>query len=228
MDIKEKIKRWFKTLSNSGLPDEYEVKKLLQEVGISTPLGKRFKVDKKIDVSELSPPFVLKVCSGDVLHKTDLGGVLLNIDNESLIEAAVGIRRRFPNHSLLIEEQVRPESIEFIVGALVDPDLGPSIMLGAGGILTELYKDVTFRLIPCSKKEAGRMIEELTVSSVFTGFRGIEINREGFMELVVAVSDLVESIGDRFDQLDLNPVVFSKGRWIALDAKLILSDMTLW
>ena len=228
MDKIEKIKKWNNQLANAGTPDEFEVKNLLREAGISVPMGKRFAADEKIVVPELCPPFVLKVCSGDILHKTDLGGVLLNIDMESLEEAVTGMRSRFPGQSLLIEEQVSPESMEFIVGALVDPNLGPSVMIGAGGILTELYKDVTFRLIPCSGKEAGRMIEELKVSAVFTGFRGLEIDREGFVELVVAVSDLIETLGDRFDQLDLNPVVYSKGRWIALDARLILSGMTLW
>jgi acetyl-CoA synthetase (ADP-forming) len=228
MDKKDKIKKWHNKIANAGAPDEYEVKNLLRGAGISVPLGKRFTAGEEIVVPELRPPFVLKVCSGDIMHKTDLGGVLLNLERKSLAEAAAGMRSRFPGQSLLVEEQVCSESMEFIVGALVDPDLGPSVMIGVGGILTELYKDVTFRLIPCSRKEAGRMIEELKVSPVFTGFRGVEINRDGFVELVAAVSDLIAALGDRFDQLDLNPVVFSKDRWIALDAKLILSDMSMW
>lgn len=228
MDKKEKIKNWYANLANSGRPDEFEVKNLLRGVDISVPRGKRFSPGEKIVVTELCPPFVLKVCSGDIMHKTDLGGVILNVDMKSLDDAVTGMRSRFPGQSLLVEEQVSQESIEFIVGALVDPDFGPSVMIGVGGILTELYKDVAFRLIPCSGKEAGRMIEELKVSPVFTGFRGLDINRDGFVELVVAVSDLIEVLGDRFDQLDLNPVVFSQGCWIALDAKLILSDISMW
>jgi succinyl-CoA synthetase beta subunit len=228
MDNEEKIKKWYNKLANAGRPDEYEVKSLLREVGISVPKGKRYASDEKIVPPEFSPPFVLKVCSGDIMHKTDLGGVRLNVDIKSLEDSAAGMLSRFPVQSLLVEEQIRPESIEFIVGGMVDPDFGPSVMIGVGGILTELYKDVAFRLIPCSAKEAGRMIEELKVSPVFTGFRGLEINREGFVELITAVSNLIESLGERFDQLDLNPVVFSKGQWVALDAKLILSDMIMW
>lgn len=227
MDIKNKVKKWLDSLAVSGTPDEYEVKNLLKEVGIAVPPGKRFGAKEKISVPELNPPFVLKVCSCDVMHKTDLGGVVLNIARKSLEKAADEMREKFPGQMLLVEEQVSSENIEFIVGGLVDPVFGLSIMIGVGGILTELYKDVTFRLIPCSREEAGRMIDELKISPIFEGFRGMEINRAGFVDLIVTVSDLITTLGDRFDQLDLNPVVYSNNRFIALDAKLIMRDTSV-
>ncbi len=173
MDNK-KIEEWYLNLKIPGEPDEFEVKALLALFDIEVPKGQRFEPEDDISVSDFHAPFVLKACSSDLLHKTDIGGVVLNVDEKSLIETANKLRAKFPVKSLLIEELVKPESIEFIVGALVDPNFGPAVMVGTGGIFTELYKDVAFRLIPCSQSEIFRMLDELTVSQVFKGFRGSE------------------------------------------------------
>ncbi len=222
--MKAEIEDWLNNLTNPGTPDEYEVKVLLKKFGIAVPTGIRFGPGEKVSTTKLDNPLVLKVCSGDLLHKTDLGGVMLNLENNSLAIAADEMRKKLPQTALLVEEQIKPDSIEFIVGALVDPDFGPAVMVGTGGIFTELYKDVTFRLIPCSRHDVRRMLQELTAFPVFTGFRSSEANLESLVELVLSVSDLVVSLGNHFDQLDINPVVYAQGRWVALDANLMLSN----
>lgn len=229
----EKIRQWSDNLAHKGCPDEYESKKLLALFDIKTPAGTLVSPDmlQKENISDLlihkekiSPPYVVKVCSADMLHKTDEGGVILNVEQDELPDILNRFCKNFPGRSFLIEEQVPFQGMEFIIGALIDPDFGPAVMAGNGGILTELYKDVAFRLIPCSFDEACRMLGELTVSPVFSGFRGLDIDMEQLARIISSVGTLAESLEPVFSQLDINPLVYSKNKWIALDAKLVLKE----
>lgn len=213
---------WFAGLSAPGRPDEFEVKALLARCGIATPRGVRFAPGEPFAAPDFDGPYVAKVCSGEILHKTDQGGVVLHLDRATLPGAVDALRERFPGAGVLVEEMVRFSGTEFIVGALVDAAFGPAVMVGAGGILTELYRDVTFRLAPLDVTEAGRMLDELTVSPVLRGFRNLGLDREGLAETIAAVGELVVELGERFGQLDLNPLVYTGERWVALDGKLVL------
>ena len=164
-----------------------------------------------------------KVCSPDILHKTDVGGVVLNLDPGTLPLALSDLRRRFAHQPVLIEEQLGADGPEFILGGLLDPDFGPAVMAGAGGILTELYRDVVFRLAPCPEAEARRMLAELIIAPVLSGFRGLKLDLPGLAGLVSRLGDLMVEIAARLSQLDLNPVVYAAGRWVVLDAKLLLT-----
>ncbi len=131
------------------------------------------------------PPYVLKVCSAEILHKTDQGGVRLGVDRSGLCLLSVSeLQAKFPRSDLLVEEQVRFVGSEFIIGAFRDPSFGPALMVGAGGILTELYQDVAFRLVPCSIAEAMRMLRELKVFPVLEGFRGLSMDAGALAESV--------------------------------------------
>ncbi|GBC63010.1 acetyl-CoA synthetase [Desulfonema ishimotonii] len=218
------LQKWIDGLMVPEKPDESEVKALLARFGIAAPKGIRILPGASDFPAEtLSPPCVAKVCAGEILHKTDLGGVMLNLDRESLPGAIRALQERFPGTPVLAEEQAAFEGPEFIVGALVDPGFGPAVMAGAGGVLTELYGDVSFRLAPCTRKEARAMLDELTLAPVFRGFRGSDLTPDGLADIIVKAGELALAFGPRFSQLDLNPVVWSDGRWMALDAKLILS-----
>ena len=123
-----------------------------------------------------------------------------------------------------MEEMCAYSGTEFIIGSTVDPVFGRTIMAGAGGILTEIYKDVSFRLSPCTVDTALEMLDGLVVAPLFSGFRGIWLDKRGLAEIVSKVSYLVEDIGDRFSQLDINPIVYSRDKWIVLDSKLLLAE----
>jgi hypothetical protein len=217
--VKAATERWLSSLA-AGRPDESETKALLEAFGL--PVPRRIAWPLPLGGPGSEGPFVVKVLSPDVLHKTDRGGVRLNVDAAGLEAAADDMLSRFPGSSVLIEEQVRFEGIEFILGAFRDPTFGPTIMAGAGGILTELLKDVTFRLVPCSRAEALRMLKELTVFPALEGFRGLVMDPQGLADAITQVSALVEDLGERFSQLDINPLVFTRAGWVALDAKLIM------
>lgn len=215
------INTWMEGLKISGKPDEWEVKELFKLYNIDIPNGELILSHEKFTDSGLKKPLVVKVCDPKILHKTDIGGVKLNV-GDNIKEIIFEMKAAFPESSLLIEEMVPYTGIEFIIGALVDPDFGPALMVGAGGILTELYKDVKFRLAPISKSEAIRMLKELTVADILQGYRGSQMDLSTLADLVVAVGALVNDFGSLFNQLDINPVVFSEGKWVALDGMAIL------
>ena len=216
------MKKWFDELATAGFPDEFEAKRLLNSYGIATPKGFRLYADDDLSRVQLDPPYALKVCTGNMLHKTEQNAVLLNLNDESLPGAVTDFRKRFSAPALLIEEQIDFTGPEFIIGAIVDPDFGPAVMAGTGGIFTEIYKDVAFRLAPCSAREALCMLQELTLAPVLNNFRGIHMDAQGLANLISKAGDLIFELGDAVYQLDINPLVFSGSDWIALDAKIVL------
>jgi succinyl-CoA synthetase beta subunit len=224
MRMKKKIEGWVEKLAVAGCPDEFEAKALLTHFGISIPCGTRLKPGDVLDKSKMHFPAVVKVCSAHILHKTDHEGVMMGVDRNGIDEVVKTFRETFSGAPVLVEEQVHFRGPELIVGALVDPSFGPAVMTGAGGTLTELYKDVSFRLAPCCFSEAERMIRELVVSPAFSGYRGLRCDPRGLARIIVSAGELAISLGDRFSQLDINPLVYSGDRWVALDAKVVLEE----
>ncbi len=220
--MSDRVKAFLSGLSVPGKPDEFEVKNLLSSFGICVPAGVRLNPQDELDISGLSAPFALKVCSGDILHKTNENGVALNLGEDSLSAAVIDFRERFPGRSLLVEEQLSFDGVEFIVGGLNDPDFGPAVMAGTGGILTELYQDVSFRLAPLTATEALFMLDEIRIADVLKGFRGMKSDPHGLAQVISRVGDMVCELGENFNQLDINPLVYGSGKWTALDAALML------
>lgn len=218
---------WLDSLALPGRPDEHEAKRLLAGHGLRVPASQCVAAGGPGSVQPPAPgfqgPYVVKVRSADVLHKTDGGGVLLGVDRAGLAAAVDRIRGRFPGSGALVEEQVSFAGPEFIVGAFRDAVFGPAVMAGAGGILTELYRDVAFRLVPCTRREALRMLRELAVFPALEDFRGLAMDAGGLAEVVAAVAGLVEDLGDCFSQMDINPLVCTASGWTVLDAKIMLA-----
>ena len=217
---------WLKNLKKEDRPDEFESKALLSSRGIPVPRGRLFSPEEIENGPWQDPgltfPCVAKVCDPDILHKTDRGGVELGLTAGTWRDSVTALSARFPGSNILMEEQLKYRGTEFIIGALVDPLFGPAVMFGAGGILTELYKDVTFRLAPLDEDEARRMLTELTISEVLQGYRGSVMDLESLAAIVAGVSRIVADLGSRFSQLDINPIVFDGRRWVALDAVLVV------
>lgn len=221
------VDSWLKTLQIPASPDEYEFKQLLRTIGIDVPVGKKIKPDDTLDLSGMHEPFVVKVCSSNILHKTEFQGIYLNILANEVVTAVQTLHSRFPGAAVLIEEYIAHNEMEFIIGALADPVFGPSIMAGAGGILTELYKDVAFRLIPCTRKDVEHMLDELVVAPVLHGYRAMYLNRDALISIIMTLSELVLSLRSLFKHMDINPVVYNGEKWYILDAKLLLTDNTV-
>jgi len=230
--VNDTLKKWFDSLatkksSEKTNPDEFDAKKLVNIYSIQTPYGKRFVPQEtfnigRLDSNNISPPYVIKVCSSNILHKTELQGVVLNSDRENVKNNFEKMQKRFPNENILVENQTDFKRPEFIIGIIKDPALGHAIMVGAGGVLTEIYKDTSFRLAPCSLNEAMDMIDELVLSPIFDNFRGMVLDKKKLAKTVSQVSILAHDLGEKLSQLDINPIVFSNGEWVALDVKVVL------
>jgi len=220
------VRDWLAGLESPGRPDEHETKSLLAACGLSVPEALRVPPHVTADFTAgaiaFDGPYVVKVRASEVLHKTDRQGVQLGGSRAGLAAAVDAMLARFPGSGALVERQISFAGPEFIVGAFRDPAFGPAVMAGAGGILTELYQDVAFRLVPCSAREALRLLKELAVFPALKGFRGQIMDPEGLARVIARVSGLVEELGELFSQLDLNPLVFTAQGWTVLDAKLIL------
>ena len=132
------------------------------------------------------------------------------------------MQQRFPHENILVENQTDFTGPEFIIGIIKDPALGHAVMVGAGGVLKEIYKDISFRLAPCSENEAMDMIDELVLSPIFDNFRWIALYKKKLAGAISRVSQLAHDLGDELSQLDINPIVFSKGECVALDVKVVL------
>jgi len=209
-------------LNRKGALAENEVKDLLKSFGIRTT---NYKIVSKIEDLEklgLKFPLALKVCSSKILHKTDVGGVKLGISNiNELKKNFKDFKEKFPDENLLVD-QMEEKGVEIIVGLVQDTTFGISIMCGIGGIYTELYKDVTFRVVPIDKYDAKQMIEEIKGKQLLEGFRNIPANKKSVVDLLLKVSKIGVKLDEHVDQMDLNPVFVYEDDYCVVDAKLIL------
>ncbi len=201
--------------------NEYEAKKFLADYGIKVPRGFVAESEEDIENMDLSYPLVAKVLSEKILHKSDVGGVILGITSpEEAREAFRKIHGKFST-PVLFEEMVRGK-VEVIVGVIRDASFGPALMFGLGGIYTEVYRDVTFRVIPITRVDAEHMLEDIRGRRILEGYRGIRVNRDALISLLLNVSRTVEE-NPNIEGMDLNPVLLTEEDAIVLDAKIILS-----
>ena len=200
---------------------ENEVKELLRENGIPTTDFQVVRDLGEVDQKRLRFPVVLKVCSPKILHKTDVGGVVLEVSKEDLPKEFQKMRQKFPDEPILVESH-QDRRAEVIVGLINDPTFGLTIMFGLGGIYTEVYKDVTFRVVPIKKEDAEEMLREIKAAPILEGFRGIKVDRDAIVNLLLKVSALGEKYTDKLDQMDLNPVFIKEKGLVVVDAKMLL------
>lgn len=180
---------------------------------------------------EIGYPVVLKIVSPDIAHKSDIGGVELNLQSEPAVRSAY---ERILARLASALPDVRPSGVsiqpmaragtEVIVGMTRDPQFGPVLMFGLGGVLVEVFKDVAFRLVPISRRDAREMLHEITAYPILAGYRGREPADMGALEdLLVAVSSLAEQHPE-IEELDLNPVVAYRDSVLAVDARIVLAS----
>jgi len=177
-------------------------------------------------------PVVLKISSPDISHKTDVGGVVLNLNSSSEVyraarEMVERVKARVPGARLdgFIVQKMMPRGVEVIVGARSDPVFGGVVLFGVGGIYTELYRDFSLRVAPVSFEEAVKMIKEVRASPMLTGYRNQPAVRiESLAEIVVRVSEII-SENSWVDSIDLNPVIAYPDKAVAVDARIVAKPL---
>ena len=210
---------------------EFESKKLLERAGIPVVETRLVRTKREtISVSkEMGFPVVLKITSPDIVHKSDSGGVKLGIANatqagKAYSEIMLSIKQRYPSaiiHGLTVQKMA-PPGIQVIVGMSKDPQFGPVLMFGLGGILVELLKDVSFRIVPVTKRDAAEMIREIKGYPLLEGYRGQEpANIDALQDIIVRVSQFVERTPE-IKELDLNPIFAYRDKAVSVDARIVL------
>lgn len=233
MTDQNKIKSIFEDSfkNNTKVITEETAKGILSEYDISVP---EFALVKDVDsaVTEarrLGFPLVAKIVSPQILHKTDVGGVKIGLKDEESVRAAFNdmydrLSKDYDVKGVLLEKMV-PKGVEMIVGLQNDPQFGPVMMVGLGGIFTELFKDVSFRVLPLTKEDALEMIEELQGKMLLKGYRGSEpINMEILTSALLNIGKLGYDISPYYDSIDFNPVIVYPDSYYVADAKIILSE----
>ncbi|MCX5997163.1 MAG: acetate--CoA ligase family protein [Chloroflexi bacterium] len=210
---------------------EIESKELLKAAKI--PVVETKLATSKTEAIELAKtmgfPVVMKIVSPDVVHKSDAGGVKLNILNATQVGKAysdilASVKKHYPKAKIVgvTVQKMAKQGIEVIIGMTKDAQFGPVIMFGLGGILVEVLKDVSFRIVPMTKRDAGEMITEIKGFPILKGYRGQDPADVPYLEeLIVKVSDFVDK-NPEIKELDLNPVFAYKSGALAVDARIIL------
>jgi len=217
--MKAEVKKF---VNRKGPLAENEVKDLMKAYGIRTTHYKVVNKEEDLKNLGLKFPVALKVCSNKILHKTDVGGVKLGIkDINELKKYFKEFKVKFPNENLLVD-QMEEKGVEIIIGLVQDPTFGLTIMCGIGGIYTELYKDVSFRVVPIDRYDAKQMVEEIKGKKLLEGFRNIPADKKLVIDLLLKVNEIGEELIDHIDQMDLNPVFIYGDDLCVVDAKLIL------
>lgn len=167
-------------------------------------------------------PLVMKIVSPQVVHKSDVGGVVVGIDDDVKLTNAFNRMSKVDGFSgVIVEEMVK--GIELIVGATMDEQFGAVILLGIGGTTTEIYRDISLAMAPLCEADIDKMIRGLKAVSLLDGFRGSErVNIEALKGLVIKFSEFVIDLGDTMESIDLNPVMCSAERCVIADARIMV------
>jgi acetate---CoA ligase (ADP-forming) subunit beta len=210
---------------------EFESKRILKQAGISVAETKLAKSQKEaVSISQkIGFPVALKIVSPDVIHKTDSGGVKLSVKSVAEVKKAYDeilkkVRKQYPRallHGISVQKMFQPGT-EVIVGVSKDPQFGPVVMFGLGGIFVELLKDVSFRVIPVERKDAQEMIKEIKGFPLLQGYRGKKpADISSLVNIILKISKFIEG-NPQIKELELNPILAYPNRAVAVDARIIL------
>lgn len=213
---------------------ESDGKRILSAFGIAVPAFREVEIegDVREAVKQLVPPFVLKAVCADIIHKSDLGAVEVNLrDEEALVCAIDRMTETLKSRNLvperwLVEEMVHG-GVECTIGGVMDGEFGPMVMFGLGGIFIELFADVAFRICPIDEIDAHEMIRELRCSAIFHGARGKEpISIKVLVDALIAVGGedgVMVRCSKEISEIDINPLIANGEGVVAVDARFVLT-----
>lgn len=224
--VKKEIRDILFASKDVGWVLEPQAKRLFSMVGLNVP---RFTMSSTVEEAvrfahKIGYPIVAKVVSPRIVHKSDCDGVAVGIDTDgeltetftrfSQIEGFVGV---------LVEEMM--SGLELIVGAKIDYQFGPVILLGIGGTGVEIYRDITMRMAPLRERDVESMVKGLKASPLLEGYRGSEpINLSELTRLLITFSELVMELEEFIESIDLNPVICSSTTCVVADARIMLKE----
>ena len=215
---------------------EHEAYEFLGYYGLPVPkFGLATSPDEAVEIANrVGYPVVLKVVSPDIVHKSDVGGVKVNLASDEDVRKwfdtiMLNVRSRAPSArvvGILVQEMV-PQDLEVIVGATRDPVFGPVVMFGLGGIFVEVLKDVSLRITPLTEYDAEEMLNEIRASSILRGYRGAPPrDRKALVDVILKVGRVMEEVPEVTD-IDLNPIMsFPEGQGAKIaDARVLIKKV---
>lgn len=223
-----------KLSGSSRILSEHESKELLKRYGVPVPKEILMESEDQMDfvISEIGFPMVMKIESADIPHKTEAGGVTLGIKTaeearQAFREILANAKSYKPDARIngVLAQQMLPKGTEIILGINRDPQFGPMVLVGLGGVFTELFKDCALYPAPLNHKEAMEMIRSLKAFPLLNGYRGSKpLDIEALAQLLVQLGQLAVERKDSLKELDMNPVfVYEKGVYAA-DALIVLDE----
>lgn len=215
--------------------DEASGKRLLAQFGVNVPASVVVQANEPLAprLAPLKPPFVVKVMSPRILHKSDVGGVRVGLSSAAEAEAAIATMLKNPAIAAepldgFLVEEMAPRGQELVIGGLKDPQFGPLIMVGLGGIFVEVLKDVAFRICPIEHIDAIEMLDELKGKALLEGARGqASVSKEALIDVLLKIggeSGLLMRLQADIAEADINPIIVSAGGAMAVDARFILTQ----
>jgi acyl-CoA synthetase (NDP forming) len=212
---------------------EIESKQLMAEAGIATVESRLAKTKAQAVAlsKEMGFPIVLKVMSPDIIHKSDIGGVKLGLTNAAQVgkayaEIMAAAKKASPKariDGVSVQKMARP-GVEVIMGMSKDPQFGPVLMFGLGGVFVEVLKDVAFRIVPLVRRDASQMIREIKGYPLLEGYRGQEpANITVLEDMLLKLSEYIDKTPG-IKELDLNPILAYSDGAVAVDARVILES----
>ncbi|MBK5099972.1 MAG: acetate--CoA ligase family protein [Desulfobacteraceae bacterium] len=210
---------------DAGWVLEPEAKRLLALAGLKIP---RFKWVQELEeglrfAGEIGYPVVAKVVSSKILHKTDVGGVAVGVKSEKRLTEIFSRFSAFEGfEGMLVEETVF--GVELIVGAKIDYQFGPVILMGIGGTGVEVYGDTELRMAPLTQRDVESMVKCLKAHRLLEGYRGSEpVDLQELTRMLITFSGLVMELEEMIESIDLNPVMCSSTQCVVADARIMLS-----
>ncbi len=213
--------------TNQLVLTEFESKELLKEIGIQVPeqILTSAKEETIAAADQIGFPIVLKLMAEDVVHKSDTGAVKLNLNSREEVEQAFEDLMKIPSQSekkISVQKMADEPITEIIIGMTTDPQFGPALMFGIGGILVELLEDVSFRIAPVTEYDCKEMIHEIKGFPILDGYRGKpKADIDAIVKVILKISDLVVK-HEEINEMDLNPVFIYENKLICVDARIIL------
>ena len=217
--------------NNQNVMTEESAKAILTAYGINVPPYALVSTTQEAadKAKQLGFPLVAKIVSPDILHKTDVKGVKIGLKSEEEVGRAFDdmygrLSTKYHTKGVILERMVDP-GLEVIVGLQNDPQFGPVIMFGLGGINTEIFKDVTFRVLPITPKDIEEMVESLRGKTMLKGFRGSEpIEHATISDMLMKISKLGVDAAPYYESVDFNPVILYPHDYFVVDAKMLLRE----
>ncbi len=220
-----KMRELFDRFRPAGWVMEPQAKEILRDAGLAVPAFAcaDSAAAAAAAASKIGYPVAAKVVSPRIVHKSDVGGVAVGLEDESALREAFGRFSAMDGFAgMLVEQMV--SGLEMIIGAKIDHQFGPVVLLGIGGTGVEIYQDVAIRMAPLTAQDAASMMEQLTGRKLLEGFRGTApVDRTALAKTLVVFSELAMGAADWIESIDLNPVMCTADACIVADARIMLA-----